>query len=85
MQFHAALVKEQSVTFAVVAVRPSVLAIARREKLRHELAAVWKGIPVVLMSQDASGTPTYQGRPDLVRFCANVPMATLPWKRWALT
>jgi hypothetical protein len=36
------------------------------------------------MAQDAHGTPTYYGRPDIVRFMASVPLAAVPWRKYTL-
>jgi hypothetical protein len=41
-------------------------------------------VPVVLMSQDGSGRPTYFGRPDIARFLANVPVNSIPWKQYTI-
>ena len=36
------------------------------------------------MAQDSSGGPTYQGRSDIVRFLANVPLEAIPWMEYTL-
>lgn len=84
MSFDAAIVKEQGVTFAVVAVRRHVV---NSPHARDEAAGAFKfqfpGMPVVLMSQDGRGRPTYWGRPDIVRFLSHVPVTALPWRRFS--
>ncbi|HET7486545.1 MAG TPA: hypothetical protein VFJ85_01355 [Acidimicrobiales bacterium] len=83
--FDAALVKEQGVTFAVVAVRPGVLEQpTRREQARARFSMGFGGVPVVLMEQDGSGRPRYSGRHDLVDFLANVFIEQLPWGKYQL-
>jgi hypothetical protein len=42
-------------------------------------------IPIVLMAQDGRGVPTYQGRPDIVRFLSNVFVEQIPWQRYTLS
>lgn len=84
MSFDAAIVKEQGVTFAVVAVKPHA-ANSNHARVRTAGAAQarFPGIPVVLMVQDARGIPTYWGRGDIVRFLAQVPVGALPWRHFS--
>jgi hypothetical protein len=83
MGFDAAIVKEQGVTFAVVAV---TFHAANSNHARQEAAgaaqAMFQGGPVVLMVQDGRGRPTFWGRRDIVRFLARVPVTALPWRRF---
>ncbi len=80
----AALVKEQGVTFAVVAVQSGTTSSNRRDAACTEFSRSFNGAPVVLMEQDSSGRPRYYGRTDLVKFCSNLHVEQLPWKRWSL-
>lgn len=84
MSFDAALVKEQGVTFAVVAVKRHVV---DSNHTRNEVAVAaqmqFPGVPIVLMAQDGRGRPTFWGRRDIVRFLANVPVAALPWRHFS--
>ena len=84
MSFEAALVREQGATFAVCVVKPHVVNSdsSRREAIAS-FSPKFPGVPIVLMAQDGRGRPTYWGRPDIVRFLANVPFQRLPWKRWS--
>jgi hypothetical protein len=85
MRIEAALVREQGVTFAVLAVKPDVLrSPTRRDETSTGFAALWPGKPVILMAQDSRGVPEYYGRRDIVRFLATVPMETLPWRSWSV-
>lgn len=83
MKLHAALTKEQGVTFAVVVVKSHVLA-NKQECASSTIAfsRYFPGVPIILMAQDVRGRPTYYGRPDIVRFLARVPMQALPWKEY---
>ncbi|MCA9609500.1 MAG: hypothetical protein KC619_28070 [Myxococcales bacterium] len=84
MQFDAALVREQGVEFAVVAVKPhAVSSDAKRQHALASFGARFPGVPIVLMAQDARGVPTYWGRRDIVGFLANVDHNRLPWRRFA--
>lgn len=83
MSFDAALVREQGVTFAVVAVKSHAM---DTDDDRCETAAAFQvhfpGVPVVLMKQDGRGRPTFWGRRDIVRFLSRVPVTALPWRRF---
>jgi len=80
VQIEAALIREQGVDFAVVAVRPSALTSADRDRAVASFSKLL-GAPVVLLAPDSRGGGRTYGRPDLVRFLKNVPVAALPWKR----
>ena len=84
MSFEAALVREQGVTFAVVVVKNHVvLSDSSRREAMNTFGAHFPGVPVVLMTQDGRGRPTFWGRPDIVRFLARVPVKARPWKRFS--
>lgn len=86
MSFDAAFVREQGVEFVVVAVKQHVVGSdASRRQAALSFGASFPGVPIVLMAQDARGRPTFWGRPDLVRFSANVPVNRLPWRRCSLS
>lgn len=83
MQLEGAVIKEQGQTFAVVVVKRNIT------ENRHEAARAsqsfgrcFPGMPIVLMSQDSRGTPTYFGRRDIANFLAGVPMNAIPWKSY---
>lgn len=85
MTFEGAVVREQGVTFAVVIVKRHV--VDNRTTAGEAIAAFqpyFSGLPVVLMAQDAWGTPTYFGRQDIARFLAGVPVNAIPWKRYTV-
>ena len=84
--FEAAIVKRQGVTFAIVAVNKQVLdqkIVAGRT--RSKLKPLFGNLPIVLMAQDADGTPTYYGRKDLVRFLTRIKLKDVPWKEYTIT
>ena len=85
MTFQGAVIREQGVTFAVVIVKKHV--IDSSTEAGRAIAAfqpVFPGVPVVLMAQDARGTPTYFGRQDIARFLASVPLSAIPWKQYTV-
>ena len=84
MQLEGAVIKEQGQTFAVVVVKTHIT------DNRHEAAQAsqsfsrcFPGMPIVLMSQDSRGTPTYFGSRDLANFLSRVSMTRIPWKRYS--
>jgi hypothetical protein len=84
-RFDGAVIKEPGVTFAVAVVRRPVLdSLSERDEAQAEFAAVFGGLPTVLMAQDANGVPRYYGRSDLVRFLANVPMEAISWSAYSV-
>ena len=85
MQFEGAVIKEQGQTFAIVIVKPHVLdSSSQIADARAGFTGVFRGMPIILMAQDSRGRATYQGRPDIVRFLANISPSRIPWKRYTL-
>lgn len=83
MTIHGAVIIEQGVTFAIVAVKPSVtMYTVRLVKTRQELAPFFPNIPIILMSQDSAGTPHYYGRKDIVEFLKSINLNQIPWKEY---
>jgi hypothetical protein len=80
MRAEVALIKEQGVNFAVIAVAAAANTPATREETLEEASGWFPGIPVVIMSVSGH-RPRYFGRRDLVRFLANVPVEALPWRK----
>lgn len=85
MQFEGAKVREQGVVFGIVVVKAHVLSNRQEEFAARALGTKAFGlIPIVLMTQDSRGVPTYQGRPDIVKFLSNVQVGQIPWKTYTL-
>ena len=83
MNFDGAVIREQGVTFAIAVVRRGVInSPSQRDESAAYFQRFFGGIPVVLMEQDAQGQPTWYGRPDLTRFLQNVPVGSIPWRRY---
>ena len=72
-------------TFGVLVVKPHVLNDPTSgAQMRAFGVKAWGSIPIVLMAQDGRGTPTYEGRPDLVRFLTKIFVEQIPWKHWSI-
>ena len=85
MTFDAALVREHGQTFAVVVVRQGTINnTAEANRTQASFAPAFDHVPIVLMEPNGRGIPTYYGRPDIVRFLANIDFRRLPWKQWTL-
>ena len=85
MTFDAALVREQGQTFAVVVVRQGIINnTAEANKAQASFAPAFDYVPIVLMEQSGHHA-RYYGRPDIVRFLANIDFRRLPWKQWAVS
>ena len=83
MKMQAAVVVEQGVTFAVVAVRQEVTNYTYRVvRMRQELQKVFKNMPIILMSMDSNGQPHYYGRRDIVNFLKSVKVSQIPWRQF---
>ncbi len=83
MTFEGAVIREQGVTFAVVVVQRHVIdSTSEAGRAIVAFQPFFPGLPVVLMAQDAWGTPTFYGRRDIARFLASVPLSAIPWKRY---
>lgn len=85
MQFKAAVITEQGVTFALVGVYKHVVdnpdEAARAVK---GIGPLFPGLPVVLVGKDLIGRPTYFGRADICQFMAMTPIDVVPWQRYTL-
>jgi hypothetical protein len=80
------VIRAQGITFAVVVVQRHVID-SRSEADRATVAfqPLFPGVPVVLMAQDAWGTPTYYGRRDIADFLANMPLEAIPWQEYSVS
>lgn len=85
MQIEGAVIKEQGVSFAVVAVKRHVVeSPTQAASVMRTFSPVFHGLPIVLMAQDESGRATYYGRRDLSKFMASVPLQAVRWKRYTI-
>lgn len=86
MKLQGAVIREQDVTFAIAVVQRHILnSNSEANKTIHALASIFGFVPIVLMAQDACGTPTLYGRQDIVRFLRNVPLDAIPWMEYTVS
>lgn len=85
MKIQGAIVKEQGQTFAIVIVKPHIISDhGEADTAQRSFAAIFPGMPVILMAQNSGGVPTYYGRPDIVKFLANIDFRRIPWKEYTI-
>lgn len=84
MIIEGAVIKEQGVTFAITIVKHHVLRSPNRDAIRQDYKRIFGPMPIVLMGQTSSGRPEYYGHPNIVNFLKNVPLNSIPWKRYTI-
>lgn len=85
MQFEGAVIREQGVTFAVVAVKKHIVESANQaEAAIRSFSPAFPGMPVMLMGQDSSGRATFFGRRDIAAFLAHVSPNRISWRRYTI-
>ncbi|MBR1805310.1 MAG: hypothetical protein IJ774_02860 [Selenomonadaceae bacterium] len=85
MKIQGAVIIEQGVTFAVVAVNRTVTNYTTRAiRVRNQLSQFFRNMPIILMSQDSNGTPHYYGRRDIVEFLRSIRLDQIPWKEFTI-
>ena len=83
MTLHGAVIIEQGVTFAIIAVRPEITRYTQNlVAARRELMQFFPNMPIILMSQDSDGTPHYYGRKDILDFLKTIRLDQIPWKEY---
>ena len=83
MQFDGAVVREQGVTFAIVVVKSHVLNSSQSaDDARTGFSRHFPGMPLILMAQNSSGVPTYQGKKDIVDFLSKIDHRRIHWKKY---
>ena len=84
MIYRAAVIREQGVAFAVVNVRPQAIqSTPEATKVQIAFAPVFPGMPIVLVSHDATGFPVFHGRKDLVDFLSSVSLDRIAWREYS--
>ena len=83
MKIQGAVIIEQGVTFAIIVVKQSVTNYTSRIiRTRQAFQRYFPNMPIILMSQDSSGTPHYYGRRDIVEFLKSIRLEQIPWKEY---
>lgn len=86
MKIQGAVVKEQGVTFAIVVTKMSIVdSVSQSQDAMQSFSTIFPGMPIILMAQDSRGTPKYRGRPDIVKFLANLHISQIPWKEYTIS
>lgn len=83
MVIEGAIITEQRQTFAVVCVKQS--AVANQTTIQDSkmyYSRFFPNMPIILMTQNHKGVPTYYGRRDIAKFMASVPFNRIPWKKF---
>ena len=77
------VIKEQGVTFAVIAVKQTVTNYTvRATEFRREISYYFPNMPIILVSFDSQGHPHYYGRKDIVEFLKSISVNQIPWKKY---
>lgn len=87
MEFDGAVIKEKDVTYAVVAVRRGIIDSENTYAAEQAISSYQRyfpGLPVVLIAQDLTGSPTYYGDKDIVTLLARLPLSQIAWKRYGV-
>lgn len=79
LAIQGAVLKEQNLTFAVVAMQKNVV---DAESFIDACFALFPGMPITLAAQDSLGRFTYYGRSDISRFLASIDASRIPWKEY---
>jgi hypothetical protein len=87
MILQGALISEQGVTFGIIVVKAHVTqnSFEANRFITAVGSAVFPGTPVVLMSQDHRGVPTFYGRRDIAQFLSGVPIEAIPWRQYTIS
>ena len=85
VKFQASLIREQGVEFGILIVKRYALQSRfLGDKITGFFQETVANVPIVLMAQDASGVPTYQGRDDLVKLLAGIDFERTLWKEYTI-
>lgn len=85
-KIQAAVIKEQGVSFAITIVKNNILTSQSQcQSAALSFQPLFPGLPIVLMSQDSRGTPTFWGRKDIVNFLSHIHPAQIPWKEYTFS
>lgn len=84
MKFHAAVVRDWGVKFAVVIVQPQIIqSPSEATKAQLAFAPAFPGVPIVLMAQDSTGAPFFHGRKDLIALAHDIPLDAIQWREYS--
>lgn len=82
IKLEGAVIKEQGVIFAIVAVKSHVFnSIHSLNEAAAALSHFFPGMPIILIRSTSRG-PEYYGRTDIVKFLSNTDPSRIPWKEY---
>lgn len=83
MRINGAVIKKHGQIFAVVSIKQHVIQTnSSADEARRIYTRYFPEMPIVFMIQDPYGTPTYQGREDIVAFLATLHLKQIPWRTY---
>jgi hypothetical protein len=86
MKIQGAVIKEQGIKFAIVIVKQHIINCnSDGNKAIQQFSPLFGNIPLVLMSQNHRGTPTYFGLKDIVNFLSNIQVSQIPWSEYQIS
>lgn len=56
--------------------------LQQSEEAISSFTPLFSDMPIVLIAQDARGTPTYRGRKGIVSFLTNIHISQISWKEY---
>jgi hypothetical protein len=77
MHFQGAVIKEQCVTFRIIIIKPHVLQSENdKSQMQNFEYSAFGRIPIILMTHDSWGVPTYYGSKDIVNSLSRISIGT---------
>ena len=85
-QIEGAVVKEQGVKFAIVAVKHNVAQdSSENQEAVNAYRHIFPDMPIILLGRDSQGKSAYYGAEELVNFLVNVDPQRIPWRQYIIT
>lgn len=82
IKLEGAVIKEQGITFAIVAVQSHVFNSSHTlNEAADTFSFYFPGMPIILVRSTSKG-PEYYGRTDIVKFLSNIHPSRIPWKEY---
>lgn len=83
MQVSGCIIAEQGFTFAIIVVDNTVLnSTVEKEHMQQAGKKIFGNMPIILMAQDSNGTPSFFGKPEIVKTLAKIKPSKLPLKQY---
>jgi len=83
MKILGSVITEQDITFVIVQVKYSIInSELMRDNIMKMLRKKFVKDPIILMSKDIKGRPTFWGREDIVKYLSKVQVNEYKWKEY---